>query len=1405
MGSIYDIASSAVRAHKDALSSTSQNIANVDTDGYTRREVKLEEVSAKNDGLAAKGASVGLGVKVDQVRRAYDEVLAAQLRKIGSKFQSSQAFVANLEKLENYLLPDGNLIDSINSFFSRLSDVAAEPGSQANRVSAISFGNEVAAAFSRTSESLGFLEAQIDQETEFTINRVNELSAQIAKINKDISASFSSKGATPALLDIRDKLLVDLGELAAISVTTKDTGEVRVDLGFDAVGSVLVDGEKNSALSYKLTDSGLYFFSNQTQPLTGFDAGLLRGVSDSLDVLRRTEKELDALTKRFVNELNSQHRQGIDLNGNEGKPLFSSSIHELTGLNYDRSQLSVNVIKIDGYSDKYGDIFFKYDGLSDQWSARHEGKILAGGRDELIFDGFTVRFQGPAKDGNSFSLSRKFGDAENLKFLLDDPTSLAATAPLIIDPAAENTGTAAAKISAVETNRKGETSILENFQNNLSPISSKTFLKGGKVGIIPKTTEQLTISSNAEQSSVVFVSKNFEKTSRIDVSLDGQQYTLTVPTGASDLNVSGATDLANYFNSGLLRFQNNLGQSFDSEGLGTLAVGSGDTLKFVSSYKEINSGQAVIDGTAVSGSITASNDASNIFVFTREGRQLAGRALGATEIDSLINQENGFSEFATYSSEYLSPASGKGYRGVIADTILANSGHSLAFGISGGGTGISSVPLVNSQVGSVNFFDEQTLIFSSPTLGLAETVVVPSNASAKSVADVLNEALSPKGLQFTAENRVQIELDATTGNPISFELIGKNNQPLLIDAEYNSTIGLKGLAQSLNTMSPTTGITAQVSSDSNRLVLIRADGGDIAVSNVRNANLSLQALDGNFDTLGNSAALTPSVTNSLVFSGLVTVNSDATLSLSSAQGTNLTSAKNNYLSSAVSRQLTDAGDTARFEFHDIPTVDGNASEGTSALVYQGGHKVTLAITKEDNSIDTFVTRSSALESGSGLELSQDLIAKARAVAPIPRMESGVFASLPPEGAQMKFTYAGEEYVLKYLQGEFQIDGRDSGQFVVDLTQTNQGYTLSINNPKGSVSGSPLVPLADNGEEQFGFNTWTNVLTGKTPQAMNIGSTLTATIKISEQANVTVTLQRLNNGTYQLTSSDASITAVFSSGANTSTSLTPITLKNTDPSADLDLTGGAAATAMGFDMAREEIFLDGADILIRSLNGQPSDAKITSERDQNNNLLSMKNLPGEDLIVLISNDGAKRVSMTHEVSKAEEKTLEKTNLSLKLTNSMSGTIGIFDTLTDQLLGERKLNDGRPINVYDFTITIAGSMEEGDAFSIISNDKLELNGHNLDILAQLGVSTSDRLSYQDSYRNYLVDVGSRLSANRIELESVSAQLEAAKAKVDEKSGVNLDTEAANLIQQQQSYQAAARLLQTARDMFDTIVKI
>jgi flagellar hook-associated protein 1 FlgK len=1405
MPSIYDIASSAVRAHKEALSSTSQNIANVDTEGYTRREAKLDEVSAKNDGLAAKGASVGLGVKVDQVRRAYDEVLAAQLRKIGSKFQSSQAFVANLERLENYLLPDGNLIDSINAFFTRLSAVAAEPGSEANRVAAIAFGSEVASAFSRTSESLNFLEAQIDQEAQFTVNRINELSSQLAKINKDISASFSTKGASPSLLDIRDQLLIDLAEIAGVSITIRETGEVRVDLGFDAVGATIVDGEKSSSLSYRLREGTISFAINETQPLTGFDAGLLRGISDSVDVLRKTEKELDALARRFVDELNSQHEQGMDLNGERGKPLFSSSQHDVTGINFDTEKVKVEISKKDGFSDKYQDIHFKYDGASDLWTAYYQGRVLGSGRQEISIDGFNIQLTGRAKSGDSFILSRSSGDAANLIFLLSDPRSLAATSSLIIDASSMNTGTAVAKIMAGTSPDTKQQPITEIFPNNLSPIASKAFLRGGAIGVIPKGVADITISSNAVQSEITFSSDNFENISRIELSIDGIAYTLSIPAGANDLNISGAADIADYFNSGLIRFQNNLGQSFDSVTLGVFGGGDGDTLKFSSSFKEIDSGSVLVDGLSKIGGISAAADASDIYVFTREGRQVAGKALGASEISSFITAENGFSEFAVYNAAYLSAPVGDGYRGLTANTVLSNPSHSLSFGVVGGANGISGSPLVNSQSHLNNFFDEQTITVSSGSLGLSETIKIPSNASAGTVAEVLNTELSEKGLQFSAQNKIQIEVDTVTGNPLSFDLLGKNTDPILIEAEYNSSTGVSGLVDAINAMSPSTGIYAEASSDSKRLVLTAADGSDIRLSNITNGNITVQGLDFDFGDVGNSYSMTPATTNWLVFSGLVMLQSSETVSIASSQGITLNSISSKYLSTSVGREFRDAGDTAIFEIKDFQALDGNSSADSSTLLHHGGHTVTLAINKADGTIETIVKRSSSLETGSGAEMAKALLAEVRTGAPIPKVESDYFISLPAEGAQMKFSYAEENYTLRYVAGELKVEGLDSHQFLAALTTSDQGYKLSISVPEGSVSGSALVPILNNGEAQFGFNSWTNSLTGNTPEALNVGESLTTSVKISDQTTVTVTLERLVDGSYQLSSTDASITAAFSNGAATTDTLSKITIKNNNINTSLTVIGGVSAAAMGFDTSREEVFLDGNKIVVRSVNGEPSDLAITSQRDQNNNIISLKDLPNEDLILLVANGGAKKISVSHNVKDASEELEDLPDLGLRLLDARSGRIGIFDQATGQLLAERKMNEGQPVNIYDYSVNVSGRMEEGDEFIISSNKKLELNGHNLDLLAQLGASNDYRQSYQDSYRNYLVDVGSKLSANRIELQSVTAQLEAAKEKVDEKSGVNLDTEAANLIQQQQSYQAAARLLQTARDMFDTIVKI
>ena len=81
----------------------------------------------------------------------------------------------------------------------------------------------------------------------------------------------------------------------------------------------------------------------------------------------------------------------------------------------------------------------------------------------------------------------------------------------------------------------------------------------------------------------------------------------------------------------------------------------------------------------------------------------------------------------------------------------------------------------------------------------------------------------------------------------------------------------------------------------------------------------------------------------------------------------------------------------------------------------------------------------------------------------------------------------------------------------------------------------------------------------------------------------------------------------------------------------------------------------------------------------------------------------------------------------------------------------------------------------------------------------------LSIIDDFRSIALAVGSQLVSGRLAEQSASAMREAAVAAQDELAGVNLDEEASKLLEQQQAYKAAAQILQTARDMFDTLVAI
>ena len=71
MPSLFDIGKSGLQAYRQSLAVTGQNIANVNTDGYKKRDVALEEVSGAGGGVTEISDQTGLGVRVEQIRRAF--------------------------------------------------------------------------------------------------------------------------------------------------------------------------------------------------------------------------------------------------------------------------------------------------------------------------------------------------------------------------------------------------------------------------------------------------------------------------------------------------------------------------------------------------------------------------------------------------------------------------------------------------------------------------------------------------------------------------------------------------------------------------------------------------------------------------------------------------------------------------------------------------------------------------------------------------------------------------------------------------------------------------------------------------------------------------------------------------------------------------------------------------------------------------------------------------------------------------------------------------------------------------------------------------------------------------------------------------------------------------------------
>jgi flagellar hook-associated protein 1 FlgK len=133
---------------------------------------------------------------------------------------------------------------------------------------------------------------------------------------------------------------------------------------------------------------------------------------------------------------------------------------------------------------------------------------------------------------------------------------------------------------------------------------------------------------------------------------------------------------------------------------------------------------------------------------------------------------------------------------------------------------------------------------------------------------------------------------------------------------------------------------------------------------------------------------------------------------------------------------------------------------------------------------------------------------------------------------------------------------------------------------------------------------------------------------------------------------------------------------------------------------------------------------------------------------------------------------------------------------------------------FDLSLQGEPKAGDSFTIGYNtDGLNdnrnglviANMQNQDRMQMNNSGTGQAISFHEAYGNVVSDIGQKASSADISLQAADALKSQSKNWFESVSGVSLDEEAANLVKFQQSYSAAARLLATAQDLFNTILGI
>jgi flagellar hook-associated protein 1 len=452
MADLLSTSVSGLLAFQRALDTTSHNISNANTPGYSRQ---IAEFMTRNPQQAGNGW-LGNGVDVSTIQRAYDDFLAGQSRSSSSSYHQFDTYATQAGRVSNLL---GNtttgLTTSLQSFINAFQAVADTPTSTPARQTLLSQAQTLMQRMQSYDQSLRSFDSQVNSQIKSEADSISSIAQSLAKLNQEIVGAQGRSGQPPNdLMDQRDRLIDELATHVNVNVVAQNDGALNVFIGN---GQPLVVGQTYGQVvastdAYDPTRTVLAFkTASSTVDITkslsgGTLGGMLQFRSEMLDPARNALGRLSAGLAEVVNE---QHNAGMDLNGQLGGDFFSTGPAKVLSSSTNTGTGSLTVQRIDGAAGDLTTSDYMMVNTSGTWSLRRAdtGAVVpmtgtGTAADPFVADGLSIVVNAGSASGDRFLIKPTSDAISGMELLISDPSEVAAASPITSAARSGNLGNA---------------------------------------------------------------------------------------------------------------------------------------------------------------------------------------------------------------------------------------------------------------------------------------------------------------------------------------------------------------------------------------------------------------------------------------------------------------------------------------------------------------------------------------------------------------------------------------------------------------------------------------------------------------------------------------------------------------------------------------------------------------------------------------------------------------------------------------------------------------------------------------------------------------------------------------------------------------------------------------------------